>query len=590
MGANNITPSYHRPCAIALGIALLASVPGFAQDCPHREYAWTRTVGGEQGDYLLGGVAVDIHDNVLIAGEFEGKVDFDPGPGKDNRRPKGMGDAYVSWYRPDGAYGGTYTFGATRGAEYLFNWALSIDKRPLGGFVVGGLFNGKTDFDPTDGKDARAPEGENDAFVAAFRQDFSYDWTWTAGSNAYEDIWAIAVDSAGSVYAAGTYSDHLWLGEGDDRRKLISNGDLDVLVVKLSASGGLLWFRGFGGPERDFPYSLAVDSLGNVVIAGGFRGTVDFDPLGTNVVRNSNGGEDVFVLKLSTNGEFDWLKTFGASKRDNPRGIVVRPDDGLYVGGAFNEVVDFNPDGGGDLHDSAPASYHAFVTHYGSDGAYQWSRTFGGGSNTYVKSLAFSGERLILTGGYFSTVDLDPGEGTDERPVFGARSNYVSYWSPEGAYLLGDVFGGAGLDRTMGLAADSQGNVYVGGDFNSPVADFDPTGGVHEAASHGGYDIFLTKFNCGLCDYVDRHDVSVDEGKVRSDVYTLIPDGKVTIVLASADGGIKKSKRTEQDGTARVSFADVVPGDYECSIRRIRDSDGSKLCSGTIAARRVTVP
>lgn len=590
MIAKNRRLPFHRSCTLALGCLLLASAYSFAQDCPHREYAWTRTVGGEQGDYLLGGVAVDVHDNVLIAGEFGGKVDFDPGPGKDNRRPKGIGDAYVSWYRPDGAYGGTYTFGATRGAEYLFNWALSVKNRPLGGFVVGGLFNGKTDFDPTDGKDLRKPKGSDDAFIVGMRDDFSYDWTWTVGGRGAEAVWALAACTDGSVVATGYFYDRITLGEGEAQREFVSQGLADVFVVKLSSTGQFLWAVAFGGSDRDVPETVGVDADGSILVGGTFRNEVDFDPEGQHSVRTSNGGDDLFVLKLSANGQFDWLKTIGGLETDRAISLDIAATGDVYIGGVFGRVVDFNPEGGGDVHDSGTAPRHAYVTRYSGDGSYLWTKSFGGEAYTYVRSLMIDEERLVLTGGYLGTVDLDPGEGIDEHPPFGSRSNYVCYWSPEGEYRLGDVFGGDGFDRTMGIAADSAGSVYVGGDFDSLVADFDPTAGVSEYANRGGSDIFLSKFECGQCEYVDRHDLEYDGVALRSTVYTLAPGGSINVVLSSVDGEFRKSKSINADGLASLRFKGLPGGEYKCSIRRIRDSDGGELCSGEIAIRHIVIP
>ncbi len=590
MPCTNGTGSPRARVLLLLSLPFASPLTTFGQDCPWREYAWTRTVGGEWGDYVTAGVAVDTRNNIFVAGGFDGKVDFDPGPGTDRRRPKGLGDAYVTWYRPDGLYGGTYTFGATKGPDYLYNSAYAVERRSPGGFVVGGAYSGKTDFDPGAQRDARASKGGPDAFVAAFREDLSYNWAWTAGGPATETIWALTVGTDGSVYAAGYFHDRVVLGEGEDKHEIVSNGDADVFVVKLSSAGALLWSVAFGGSERDIPYGIAADSQGNVVVAGGFRGDVDFDPQGQHAFRSSNGEEDIFLLKLTVDGRLDWLRTIGNSKRDNPRTAIIGPDDVLYVGGAFSGIVDFDPEGRGDVHDSSPAYYHAFVTRYGSDGSYGWTRSFGGDTDTYTKGIAISGDRVILTGGYFGTVDLDPGEGIDERPAFGARSNYVCYWTLDGMYLLGDVFGGEGLDRTMGIAADPEGNVYVGGDFDSPVADFDPTSGVSERVSHGGTDIFLTKFNCGTCEYVERHDLEYEDDVLRSTVFTLAPLGKITAALRFDGGETKKSKKIHADGRVRIEFPGLAPGEYACSVRRVRAADGSDVCQGLIAERRIVIP
>ena len=59
----------------------------------------------------------------------------------------------------------------------------------------------------------------------------------------------------------------------------------------------------FGGASSDVGYSIAVDSSGNVYTTGFFQGTADFDPdTGTSTL-TSAGGNDVFVLKLSSSGE-----------------------------------------------------------------------------------------------------------------------------------------------------------------------------------------------------------------------------------------------------------------------------------------------
>lgn len=589
MRAPSIT---HDTSRIGLALLIVGFLPAaaLAQSCPYREYAWTRTIGSEQGDYLIGGVAVDIHDNVLIAGQFGGKIDLDPGSDKDNRRPRGMQDAFVSWYRPEGSYGGAYTFGVTGEPEYPYSVALSVDKRPDGGFIVGGLFNGKIDLDPTEGKDVRRPKGGDDAFLVAFRDDYAFDWAWTAGGQSYSGIWTVAVDPTGAIVIAGYFEGNMRLGEGENRRLLISNGNSDVFVAKLSPAGETLWFRAFGGEARDFAEAVAFDPSGAVVICGTFRGLVDFDPDGQHAVRTSNGGDDLFVLKLSSDGLFQWLKVVGGPETDRAISVAPAPSGDFYVGGAFGHTVDFDPEGSGDVHDSGAADRHAFVSRYSFDGGYDWTISFGGDAYTYVRDLIVNEDRLVLTGGYLGTVDLDPGEGVDERPPFGERSNYVCYWSLDGDYMLGDVFGGDGFDRTIGIAADSSGDVYVGGDFDSPLVDYDPTAGVCEAVSHGGTDVFLSKFYCGQCEYVERHDLEYDGSGLRSTTYTLAANGRLTAVLSSDNGEWRKTKQIDANGFVQLKFKDVPPGSYQCSIRNVRDDGGSLLCEGEIAQRFITIP
>jgi hypothetical protein len=81
---------------------------------------------------------------------------------------------------------------------------------------------------------------------------------------------------------------------------LTSNGSFDVFVAKLGASGSLVWAESFGGSDLDWSNGIAVDSAGNLYVAGYYRSTVNFDPdpNDTPCYLTSAGNNDLFLLKL----------------------------------------------------------------------------------------------------------------------------------------------------------------------------------------------------------------------------------------------------------------------------------------------------
>ena len=93
-----------------------------------------------------------------------------------------------------------------------------------------------------------------------------------------------------------------------------STGYSDTYVQKLDASGGFLWARSFGYEFDDYAQAVITDSANNIYIAGNFEDTIDFDP-GPGVYNvapsdtNSYNG-DMYLLKLSSDGDFIWVKTF----------------------------------------------------------------------------------------------------------------------------------------------------------------------------------------------------------------------------------------------------------------------------------------
>ncbi|NRA12085.1 MAG: T9SS type A sorting domain-containing protein [Crocinitomicaceae bacterium] len=73
---------------------------------------------------------------------------------------------------------------------------------------------------------------------------------------------------------------------------------------------------------------------------------LDFDPSEEVFDLLSNGNTDVYILKLHSNGNFAWAKSFGGIHADNSREISLDASGNLYITGTFFEAVDFDPDAG----------------------------------------------------------------------------------------------------------------------------------------------------------------------------------------------------------------------------------------------------
>jgi len=93
-------------------------------------------------------------------------------------------------------------------------------------------------------------------------------------------------------YTSGTYSHP-------------SNGGWDCFLIKYREQGGHQWTRTWGGSEYDYPYGVDIDDVGGVYVTGYFLDIVDFWP-GTGIENHtSNGQEDIFLLKMNENGNWD---------------------------------------------------------------------------------------------------------------------------------------------------------------------------------------------------------------------------------------------------------------------------------------------
>ena len=131
-----------------------------------------------------------------------------------------------------------------------------------------------------------------------------------------------------------------------------------------------------GGSGNDRGLSVTVDSNENIYVTGIFRNTATFNrhPLGqTAVTATSQGGSDMFVVKLNSSCELQWVYTAGGSENEFGYGIDVDRFDNVYATGVFKSTVDF---GGGNVTASGD-DFDAFTLKLNSSGVFQWVRTFG---------------------------------------------------------------------------------------------------------------------------------------------------------------------------------------------------------------------
>ena len=98
---------------------------------------------------------------------------------------------------------------------------------------------------------------------------------------------------------------------------------------------------------------------------------------------------------------------------------------------------------------------------------------------------------LVLTGGFYDTVDFDPGPGVVTRTSAGDRDAFVASYTPAGALVWVQSLGGPLNDFVTGdVLFDSSGKMILSGGFQGTV-DFDSGPADHSLTSTGGWDIFL---------------------------------------------------------------------------------------------------
>jgi len=311
-----------------------------------------------------------------------------------------------------------------------------------------------------------------------------------AGSNSQEGR-AMALDAAGNVYVTG----HLWgnadFDPGPGVLNLTSSGPEDVFVMKLDVNGDLVWAKLLGAHEA---YSLALDTAGNVYTTGFFT-SGDFDPGPGTYNMTGAGQEEVFISKLDNNGDFAWAKKIGSTGEDIGYGVTVGSSGDIFVAGAFEGVVDFDPGTGVSNLTSAGAK-DIFILKLNSAGNFVYAKRMGGSNDDIVQGLAVDQPGNVYTAGYFSgTADFDPGTGTLNITSAGFLDGFISKLNASGNLVFGKAIQGPYWDACFAISLDPWANILVGGYFEGTV-DFDPGPGTYFCNSViGSYDAFAAKYS-----------------------------------------------------------------------------------------------
>lgn len=271
---------------------------------------------------------------------------------------------------------------------------------------------------------------------------------------------SIASAPGGGAYLAGNISGTNYI----NGTLLQTIGGLDMFLARYDASGANLWTKIIGGTNDDFNIFNGVtsDSSGNVTLIG-LLGTGPFT-LGSSNYNIVN--QEGIIAQFDQNGALLWSQILPG---EFPQHITCSSGR-IYLA--------MNSTGGNIIYGgttNATDRSWALLCLNANDGHALWAHGVGASNtnnqpNPYssgviddVPRIAVSGADVFVTGVAY-----------DSSAAFGAVT--VNFPLPRGQYLARyDTNGNAQLAITygsvtttpFGIVADSAGNVYIGGDFDS---------------------------------------------------------------------------------------------------------------------------
>ncbi len=260
------------------------------------EYVFKTDSNGEiEWDYKLPYSNRHYVEDVIetVAGDYivVGGVGGDPGTGGHSQK----GQAYILRMSEGGDIQWVKRYGIANSPMDNFWGVVQADD---GGFVLAGNKLHDRNFEFYDHFWIMKTNGSGD-----------FEWTHELGGNYWDEAKDIVKLSDDSYVVVGKMSQ--------------SKKNLNFKVVRVSASGTILWQNNHGNSDYDTATSVTVTENEDIIVAAGYS-------------RNSSG--DLFKYRVwgvnAASGQIIWNKTYGGNQEDKAYGVVEAYDQGFNIVGA----------------------------------------------------------------------------------------------------------------------------------------------------------------------------------------------------------------------------------------------------------------
>jgi len=315
---------------------------------------WAVRVDSTQGNTqdTVYDICVDTNFNVFFCGMFTG--------------------AGLVAFNPNNQSSGTTLPGASSVGSYavkynsngLFQWGVVVD-------VLGGTESGNSVAVDTSGNlyfaghytttsasiynaggslnaaTIRAPTGGQAAFLVKFDTSGVTQWFVSIDGSSNETGSKLAVDSAGSVFLTGTYASAAKiynLSNSDSGLTLRAPTSTGAYLVKYDTNGSAQWFTSIDGSGNEDAKGLAIDSLGNVYVAGQYTVSqaVVYNTNNTQsaiTLRATSGDTSAYIIKYNSNGSAQYAVLIDGVNSEASNAVAVDSDCNIFIAGTYTSTA-----------------------------------------------------------------------------------------------------------------------------------------------------------------------------------------------------------------------------------------------------------
>ena len=358
-------------------------LPIFSYSVIAQDKQWDKTLGGNHYDNLTslqptleGGYIVGGYSNSGSSGDksenFKGAPDEQGFVSTDYWVVKLDAGGKKVWDK---------TFGGNRQDELT-----TLVTTPDGGYLLGG-----NSYSGISGDKSEANRSHlNDYWIVKINANGQKEWDKTFGGNDQDWLSVVIATADGGYLLGGDSGSGI---SGDKTQE--SQGFSDYWIVKINADGQKIWDKTFGGNEYDNLSTMVATPEGGFLLGGSSRSRVGGDK--SEPTRGEEIGQEVdtdyWVIRIDSNGNKLWDKTFGGYSYDYLSASVLTSEGNYLLGGTSAS------DANGDKSQAKWGLEDYWIIKIDKNGAKVWDKRFGSNQNDHLQSLVTTSDDGFLLGG-----------------------------------------------------------------------------------------------------------------------------------------------------------------------------------------------
>lgn len=380
------------------------------------ELDWQKSFGGSGFD-LLQSVKITRDGGFMLAGTSSSGKGF-----QKKEDCKGLSDFWIikldaaggeQWQRTLGGTGQDELLCAfqTKDGGYILGGSSSSGPQIVSDIKIETKSTAKSDlFNKSD-----KSRGSMDYWIVKLDNQGDVEWQKTYGGE-YSDVLRSMEQTSDQGYILGGYSNSPVSGEKTDKNE----GSGDYWILKIDDKGEIQWQKTYGADGDDQLYVIHQTSDGGYIAGGNSNSRNALTSMG-GIVSN---GTDFWLLKIDSEGEVIWSKTYDFGKADILTSLVENTDNTYLIGGYAKTEIKSSflntmaQKAGAGKEKDGINDYIALKVK--DDGEELWNKTIGSNGEDILRKVVETRD-----GGYLMTGTSNSSSSKDKNSNIGSNDFWV---------------------------------------------------------------------------------------------------------------------------------------------------------------------